>query len=191
MAMTLTIDQKSLKRQIGKIAAEQKKKHEIAAYRTLNIVSRRGKAHVAREIKEDTGYKVTTIKRAIKTRNATKRRQVATWFISGRRMQYPGVREIKRRQKSAGVSYLARGKKRIKELDYIGTGSKLFVIKGQHSTKNIAVYRQKGHKRKVTTFQGHSVPYMIGNRWKTRYRAWVKKEIPKEYKKQLKKTKFA
>ncbi len=188
--MGISINQAGIAKQAADIAKRYKEQNDIATFRTLNTVQKRGQAKLARDIKDDTGHKISTAKQAVKAKKATKRRQVVKWHISGRRLQYPSVRVIKRQRKAAGISYLGMGKKRIKALDYIGTGSKAFVIQGQHSSKKIAVFRKKGFKRKVTTFSGHSMPYLMRYDWENQLRQWMKKEMVVEYPKQLQKAKF-
>jgi hypothetical protein len=188
--MAVSISHKAIEKQVKKIAKDHAAKSKTAEIRSLNIITRRGVAKIARDIREETGHKISTVKRAIKTRKANRSQQYTVLNVSGRRLQYPGVRVIKRKGKPAGVSYLGRGKRRVKELNPISGGSRLFLIEAQNSQKKIAVYRKVGHKRKVTTFAGHSIPYLLRYSWDNWLKSWVKKELAKEYPKQLKKAKF-
>lgn len=188
--MGITINQASITKQITAIAKKHKIQNDIATLRTLNIASRRGIAKAARDIRDESGHKISTTKRAIRVKRATRNRQVVTWYISGRRLQFPGVRPIKRRKKTAGISYIGRGKTRIRQMEQIKGGSKPFVIKGRHSSKLIAVYRQPGDKRKVTTYSGHSIPYLMGFEWENNLLKFMRREMAIEYPKQLVKAKF-
>jgi hypothetical protein len=188
--MGLSINKASMLRQITTIKKKHQKEVNKANYRTLNIVQKRGQTWLARDIRDDTGHTISTTKKSVKAKRASIRNQQVKWFISGRRLQYPGVRVVKRKKRPAGISYLGRGKKRIVMLDHIGTGSKPFVIKGQHSSKKIAVFRPAGNKRKVQSYAGHSIPYLTRFDWEKKLRRRMKLEMVKEFPKQLERAKF-
>ena len=194
MAIAFELNQRSMQNQIKTITKREKQRHETATYRTLNIISRRGKAKLARDIKEDTGHKISTAKRSIIDRKASRHNQVVKWNISGKRIQWPGLRAIKRKGKQAGITYLGRGKKRVRKMDFVEPGaSKPFLVKGRNSEKNVAVFRAPGYKERLTNYPGHSMPWLMDKHWKRRnngLRVWAGKELAKEYPKQLEKARF-
>ncbi len=209
--MGISINQGDLVGQLAKIAKNYKAKHEVAEFRTLNIISRRGIKKAKKEIKKNTGHKVSTVNRAVRIKNATRKRPVVTWYISGKRIQYPGVKAITATRKlkkggsrkfQTGISYLAEGRKRIRYTKNIKSGSKPFVVIAPKSGKKIAVFvedntmkrtrigKNQYSGRTLSTFYGHSITKIMGWTWEQELKNWMKKEMVREYPKQLEKAKF-
>jgi hypothetical protein len=179
-------------RQSAKIAKNYKRYEDELEKRTLNELSNKGKKMTAKDIQDETGLTQAAIKRSIKVKKARRNILEVVWKIIGRRLQFPGIRQIKRKGRVAGVSYLGKGKQRITRLDPVEQGStKLFTIPGKFKgEKRIAVFRQAGDRKKTTTFAGHSVPFLLEKDWERRLKDILKLMFPAERKRQKEKLKY-
>jgi hypothetical protein len=179
-------------RQSAKIAKNYKRYEDELEKRTLNELSNKGKKMTAKDIQDETGLTQAAIKRSIKVKKARRNILEVVWKIIGRRLQFPGIRQIKRKGRVAGVSYLGKGKQRITRLDPVEQGStKLFTIPGKFKgEKRIAVFRQAGDRKKTTTFAGHSVPFLLEKDWERRLKDRLKLMFPAERKRQKGKLKY-
>lgn len=186
----LSINTASVKKQMTKIVTAQIKEEDEIELRTLNAVSKKAKSIVAKQLADETGLTQATIKRSIKVTKASKGAFVVFWRISGKRLQPPGLRAVKRKKRIAGISYLGKGKKRIVKMQPIGSGSKPFIIPGKYSGKKLAVFRQPGNPRHVTTYAWQSLPFLLEKDWERRLKEEVKRLFPAERLIQKKKVKF-
>jgi hypothetical protein len=172
-----------------------KDNNTLATMRALNVLNRQGKKDLIRNVQKDTGHKQSTIKRSIRDKKARFNDLTVRWFTRGSRLQYPGVKPIRRGGRQVGISYLAKGKNRVRKLEPVQSGSsKPFTIKARHSGKEIAVFiandNIRGYRRKVTTYQGHSMPFLMDKSWEKKTQKFISKRFAPEYAKQLKKVQF-
>jgi len=180
---------------IKKTADSIKKRNDIAAFRTVNVLQKRSLKAIQTEIKKQ--YPVTNkqINKVIKKRNARKDTPYAVWKIRGGRLDLAKAKAIKK----GGISYVEYGKKRVKVNEPINGGSKPFMIQGQFSGKQVPVYRRSGVKTwqsknmrsPVTTMKGHSIRWLFRKvDYMKDIRGVFDKEFKIEYRKQLDRAKF-
>ena len=180
---------------IKKTADSIKKRNDIAAFRTINILEKRSMKLIQTDIKKE--YPVTNkqINKVIKKRKARKDTPYAVWKIRGGRLDLAKAKAIKK----GGISYVEYGKKRVKANQSIDGGSKPFMIRGQYSNKQVAVYRKSGIKtwasgtrrNPVTTMKGHSIRWLFRKvDYMKDVRGVFDKEFKIEYRKQLDRAKF-
>lgn len=174
-------DAKSVERRIKKIVGDYTKTEKKIVSAALNAAAKTGTVQAAKDIRNDTGYKAITIKRAMRIRRAKPSNLSVAVIVKGSRQQFAGAREIKRKGKSIGVSYLAHGKRRVKNMDIVKAGaSKLFMIQGSNSAKQVVVYREAGFKKKVKSFIGPSMPHLFKKKYDDKLRKTFMIRIPIE-----------
>ena len=181
---------------LQKISKSIEAKENTASVRAINIVAGRARTMIANDVKDDTGISVGTAKRRIKVDRAKKGKYYAALFISAARVTYPSPRNLK-----MGASFIGAGKVRRKVTTKVrtkaGTGSRPFVIKGQHSSKKLPVYVDPSRTkyktswgRKVHAMYFSSLAHVARKDWQEKVDAFSIVEFKREYPKQLKKTKY-
>jgi hypothetical protein len=187
------------------------KMQEVATVRTINIVAPRAKTMLAADVWEDTGISKATAKRRIEVKKASYNNYYAYLIISGERVTYPGPRQLKK-----GASFVGKKRKRRKITVPIysrGLGSIPFVIPlpaggkpGGKTNKKAAVFVRPGYTsrknlskkkigsspqpRRVTALYYSSIAHVARKDWQDRVDNFVRKELIKEYPKQLRKAKY-
>lgn len=194
------INLKKLTRDLVRIDQTLARIEDIATTRALNIVTMQGRSALVDEVVKEYDYPKNSIKRRIKPIKATRVNKTAGYFIKSSR---PGL--AKPRKLKKGISHSKRGKTRVKVTTppragatkpFLVTatagkfGKDAIIVSG--AAKKVAVYRKAGFKRGTTTMLGSSVPRMVENvgidgKWLFKY---IQKNMPAEYRKQLKKAKF-
>jgi len=180
---------------IKKTADSIKKRNDIAAFRTINVLQKRSLKAIQKEIRAN--YPVTNkqINNVMKKRNARKATPYAVWKLKGGRLDLAKAKELKK----GGVSYVKWGKQRVKVNQSIDGGSKPFFITGRYSGKRVPVYRKAGVKtwasgtrrNPVTTMKGHSIRWLFRKvDYMKDIRGVFDKEFKIEYGKQLDRAKF-
>lgn len=195
------INTKFNKLDLVKLARNIDKTNRGALTRTLNILSKRGIKITAKDLQEQVGVKQATVRRLILVTKATNFKLFFKWSVSGERL--PWIKPLvirggvnKRGGRRLGVSYLSGGKKRIKGNTKINGGTKPFIVKTKYSKNNItrekkiAVYRQKGYKRKVTKLVYHSIPYILDKNFKIKIQNLLLSQLTKEYYNQVNRSKY-
>ncbi len=209
MGQRAVIDFKKIVRELNKSAEKIAKMENIATVRSINVIAERSKTMIAKDVKEDTGAAIGTVKRRIITYKASRSNIQATLFMKDTRLTYPKPRQLKK-----GASFLALGKKRVKKTTRVkmkGTGSIPFVATlpsggtpGGPKNKKAAVYvrpgytdetggKKKGstksHPRRISTMLFSSLPHLARKNWKNKVQKFAVSEFRKEYPNQLKKAK--
>lgn len=183
---------------IKNITESIKKDLETAEYRTINEITKKAVTMLARDTASSEGYKISEIKRRLKIKKAYLGSPQSIIQVSGKRLQFPGLRTVKKKGKPAGISFFSE-KKTIRKVitepiqHKSQQGSKPFIIKGKNSGKNIAVFvdpafvntkseRRKGQSnpRKVVTFAGPSLPHLVKGTWQQKVQDFCLQEMPKE-----------
>jgi len=183
---------------IKKTADSIKKRNDIAAFRTMNILEKRAKKAVGKEIRDIYPVKQRNITNAIRVSKATYDHPVVLWSVRSGRFNLPKAKQTKK-----GVTYTGLGKKRKSLNEHHRGGSKPFMIRGQYSDRMVPVYRKAGVKtysyakdgvyikNTVTTLRGHSIPWLFKFvKWEDIIKKLFRDTYGVEYKKQLDRAKF-
>lgn len=192
----ISIDSKQLTNLVKRVG----KDYETALYRSLNTASRKSMSELAKDVNADYGFKIGTVKRRIRAQKAYYGRLWVTWFVSGRRMGLGGLRKVTSSKKPAGISFLGDGRQRKRMVDPVRGGSKPFIIKGKNSGKKIAVFVSSNfnsrkttgarpHPRKVRSFAGHSLPYVLRKGWEEMVNRSAARHVAVEFRKEIRKIK--
>lgn len=187
---------------IKKSIEEETRRAEL---RTINAVVKKCIDMLARDVSSLEGFKIGQVKKGFNVIRASYKDLQSIVSVKGKRLDYPGLRSVRRGGKTVGISFYSQAKTIRKILtdpmDYKGQkGSRPFFIKGENSGKKIAVFvapayletkqrRKKGepHPRKVVTMKGPSLSHVILKDWKERVRAYCLAEMKDEFKYQRKK----
>lgn len=190
------INMKKLNRDLSKITEKLQKIEDIATTRALNEIVRREEKAIAADVSKEYGITQKAARKRTKLTKATKfNKTVALKFRSTR------INLLKARQlKSGGISFQAKGRRRVKITTSINGGTKPFMINAKAGgqaggdnikvpggNKRIPVYREKG-MRKVTTLKGSSIAHMVESLQidDKRLMKRINEELPGVYKNKLK-----
>jgi len=190
MGNLLKVDTAAFNRAVKRESDKIRKENQEIDRRTLNELAKKATKIIAEDIQERTGLTQRAVRNAIKIKKATRRVLQVVLTITGRRLQYPKLREIKRKGKTIGVSYQNMDKQPMKQIGSFDGHSGLFIIPGKYSDKKVAVFRESGEKRKTTTFAGHSVPFLVRRGLKTWLIDRIKKIAKEERERQTKKVSY-
>lgn len=206
--MQRLIQLKDLGKALNKATDKQKKLVETATIRTTNIVLKRAKDMLAGDVFEDTGINKATAKRRMTKHKASKGKPRAFLFITAQRVAYPSVRQLKKKKKLAGVSFVGTGntRKRVttEQNALGGTGSIPFKMNakaggksGAKTVKKVAAFVKPGYRHRSKAVNRHvqvlyysSVAHLAREDWQTKVDDFAVKEFKTEYPKQLKKASF-
>jgi hypothetical protein len=178
-------------------------REDIATTRAINILGNRALNALVKEISLTYGgIPKRSIKSRIKFIRATRLNKLVRFVARSTRMTLVKPKQLKR-----GISHIKKGKgrRRTKVIDRQKGGSRPFLIRAKMGgvkggddinvgtgVKMIPVYRPKGSRRKVRTMQGSSVAHMLEQVGvdDNFLGAFILKNFPEEYRKQLNKAKF-
>jgi hypothetical protein len=186
---------------VDKMAKKAASNNAKALSRTTRAISKQAIRITAKEVAESSGVNQSQVTKRIKVMHFSGRDSYNfSWRINGRRLTWIKPRTLRGGSKKKGgnrigVSHLGDGKIRKRVTENVKSGaSKPFIAKvnrgfdGKGGTK-ITWFTQKGSKR-LYKLAGHSLPFLLKKDWEERILNFLTRQLPIEYRKQLKKVGF-